>query len=342
MKIYLCDNILTGHHKLYEQTLNKIKNTEICNFETEIIAMKQNIIKAFLTRYKFFKSIQKEKEKSIIHLLCIDPLYKFPFIEFLINNKKNKFIGTLHWIPDNKFMIYLLKKFSKKLEYIVVHSEYLKEKLDKQGIKNVVCINYPTFINNSVKKNLKNKNMNNDEIIISCIGGTRNDKGLDILIDAFKYIKEDVKGQLVFNICGIEQDIKFADIANNAKKYGIRTILKNKFLTDEEYLEEIVKSDVILLPYKKMFMGNSGPMTDGIYFDKFILGPEQGNLGFLINKYDLGMCFEQENSLDLAKKISSLKNVNLKKNHAFKDELKIETFINNYGQLYKKIEEKYK
>ena len=135
-------------------------------------------------------------------------------------------------------------------------------------------------------------------------------------------------------------DVSYQLPREEADKYNINVILKNKFLSDEEYKEEIVNSDVILLPYKKIFSGNSGPMTDGIYTNKFILGPDEGNLGFLINKYSLGLTFEQENPKDLADKISKLLNINLKKNHKYADQLSVDKFIEKHKLIYKEIEER--
>lgn len=334
MNINLVDNSETGHHKIYQDTLCNIKNTKKNNFITDFSSIKKNPFKAFKERRNFIKKASYS-ENEIVHFLYLDSIYKCPFISNFINNRKNKYIGTLHWIPSDKLNKNLLKKISKKLEYIIVHSEYLKFKLLENGINNVICIDYPSFITNRyVEKN------NNKMIMISCVGGTRNDKGLDILIDSFKYIDDEVKEKIIFNICGKEQDIKYKDIQNEADKYNINIILKNKFLSDEEYENEIKKSDVILLPYKKIFTGNSGPMTDGIYMNKFILGPNDGNLGYLINKYDLGLIFKQEDSKNLADKISNLVDINLKKNHKYAEELSVDKFIEKHKIIYTDIEEK--
>ena len=334
MRIYLVDNIESGHHKIYQEKLSDIDNTLIKNNIIQFDSIKDNFILAYIKRRAFIKQI-KPKEGDIIHFLYLDTLYKCPFIDKSIGNKNNRYIGTLHWIPTNKLNKLLLKKISKKLEYIIVHSEFLKLKLIENGINNVICIDYPSFISYKQVNKSKSKKIN-----ISCLGGTRNDKGLDVLIDSFKYIDNEVKDIITFNICGKEQDIKYKDIRNEADKYNINIVLKNKFLSDEEYEAEIKKSDVILLPYKKIFSGNSGPMTDGIYMNKFILGPDEGNLGFLINKHSLGLTFEQENAKDLAAKISKLPSINLKMNHKYAEELSVDKFIDKHKAMYRDIEER--
>lgn len=335
MSVYLVDNANDGHHNIYQNTLNNMEDTVILNYIINFTEVKSNLIKAYSERKKFIDYINSNtKDGEIIHFLYIDSLYKCPFIDIKIKKSK-KYIGTLHWIPKDFIRKILLKRFSKRLKYIIVHSEFLKKELEKSGIKNVKVIDYPSFLTQN--NNIINEAGKRDKIIISCLGGTRSDKGLDILIDSFKYMDEECKNKLVFNVCGIEQDIKYKDIINAAKDNKINLIHKNKFLTEKEYQYEILKSDVILLPYKSVFTGNSGPMTDGIYANKFILGPDKGNLGFLIKRYHLGSTFVQENSLDLAKKIEELTRINIYKNHKYRNHLSIETFINKHKQLYSNI-----
>lgn len=335
MEIYLRDNSDTGHHYIYQQSLKEIKNTYIKNKIINFTSVRKNYFKAYKERKLFLSELDDDlNKKRLIHLLYIDSIYKCPMIHRALHNKYNKYIGTLHWVPKNKINKILLKKFCGKLEYVIVHSEYLQNQLIQIGINNVKCIDYPSFINYNEKCNNKE-----DKIIISCLGGTRFDKGLDIVINSFEYIDDNIKEKIVFNIAGIEQDILYKDLINVAKRHNININIKNKFLTDKEYEYEIYSSDVILLPYKKIFSGNSGPMTDGIYMNKFIVGPNEGNLGYLINKYDLGLTFEQENCMDLARKISMLSKLNLKKDHEYKNELDVEKFIKKHESLYKFIEE---
>lgn len=337
MKIYLVDNANDGHHKVYQDTLNKINNTQILNKIIKFTDLKENFIKAYKERSTFFKYVNSKTNKGdIIHLLYIDSLYKCPLIDKKLNRDK-KYIGTLHWVPKDAFRQNLLKRFSKKIELIIVHSEFLEEELNKIGIKNVKTIEYPSFININ-NKNIKKDKKLKDKIVISCLGGTRKDKGLDILSEAFKFIDSKCKEKIVFNICGIEQDIKYDDIMMSAKENNINVICKNKFLTEEEYEEEIYKTDVILLPYRKIFTGNSGPMTDGIYADKFILGPNNGNLGYLIKKYNLGSTFIQENYNDLAREIEKISQVEVKKTHKYKYELSIDKFNEKYTDIYNYLE----
>lgn len=330
MSVYLVDNINGGHHDIYQSTLKKIDETIILNKIIKFTEVKKNTFKAYNERAKFIKYVNSQvKESDLIHFLYIDSLYKCPFIDFQLRRDR-KYIGTLHWIPKDNLRKILLKRFSRRFLVIIVHSEFLKEELLKMGITNVEVIDYPSFIRE--REDINNRNDN--KIIISCLGGTRYDKGLDILIKSFNYLDEDCKKKVVFNICGAEEDIRYDDIINSANINKIKLEYKNKFLTEEEYEDEIYRSDVILLPYRRIFSGNSGPMTDGIYADKFIIGPIEGNVGYLIKKYNLGQTFIQEDYKDLARKISELTKSNLVKKHECKNDLRVENFLELHRNLY--------
>lgn len=336
LAIYLCDNANDGHHDIYQRALLGLEETIELNNIMNFTSVKRNFIKGYCERRRFIKhiihNIPKIDSNPIIHFLYLDSLYKCPFISKSIAKSGIKKIATLHWIPNDKFSIYLLKKFAKQLDKIIVHSEFLLVRLNEMGIKNCICIDYPSFI---CKSNLKEVKIYKDNrIVISCLGGTRYDKGIDILVESFKYITEGIKKDILFNISGIEQDIKFDWIEQEAKKYNIPLLLENKFLTDEEYQNKVFNSHIILLPYRKIFNGNSGPMTDGVYLKKMIIGPDSGNLGYLIKKYKLGVTFKQEDERDLARVISKLKSIDLTINTEYYKDLDVSVFLEKHVQLY--------
>lgn len=340
MEIALIDSnecSIGGHNYIYRKILNRIDKTIIIEDSQDFKQISENPIKAFKGRLDYINRIPK---KEIMHFLHLDIFYMFPHLFKKLKLKKIKIIGTLHWYPNKKIKSYLLKRSSKYIDIIVVHSEYIKDKLNDLGIFNVEVIDYPSFYPEhiSINKNIINKDKSYIKIL--CIGATRFDKGIDIVSRSFQYINHDSKKCLKFLFAGRELDNAYDLPKKLANQYGINLEIVDKRLTDEEYWEYIDYCDVILLPYRKIFTGNSGPMTDGIYMNKFILGPNQGNLGFLINKHSLGLTFEQENHKDLADKISKLPNINLKKNHEYSEELSVEKFLEKYRIVYRGIEER--
>lgn len=322
-----------GHNYIYRKTLNEINNTIIIDNPKKFESIAKNPIKAYKERLNYVENIPK---KDIMHFLHLDVFYMFPNLFKKLKLNKLKIIGTLHWYPNKKIKSYQLKKTSKYIDVIVVHSQYIKNKLNEIGIYNVEVIDYPSFYPKNV--NINNKLMeDSDRIKILCIGATRFDKGIDIVSKSFEYISANSKKHLKFIFAGKELDNAYQLPIELSNKHNIDLDIINKRLTDEEYWEYLSYCDVVLLPYRKIFTGNSGPMTDGVYLNKFILGPDGGNLGYLIDCYDLGLTFKQENYIDLAVKISELTNKDLKKNHNYRQEIKVEKFIEKYNNIYESI-----
>lgn len=343
-KIYILDNIFDGHHKVYMDTLEKIENVINISTQYKFELDKLNIYKYMKSRMQVLEyGLNQISNQDILHLLYIDPLY---IISPIFRNKGKKVIGTLHHFPQNKAKELLLKLFSKKIHMIIVHSEYLKLKLSNIGITNVTVIDYPVFSKYNIEKiddikKIRNKyGIDEDKYIISALGGTRKDKGLDILLESFKYLKKEIKSKIKINICGKEEDIKEEYIINKCRENNIDYNLKLDYLTDDEFWENIYISDCIVIPYRKIFTGNSGPMTEGVYMKKPIIAPNNDNLGYLMNKYDLGVTFESENAKSLSNAIEVLVNNGWeanKKSNIYIERLNVSRFIEGHNNLYKNL-----
>lgn len=342
-KVYLVDNILTGHHKVYLDALLSVNETVNISEVTKFTANKKDL-RYIIDRKIFINKILKKisadnfNGKQILHLLYLDNIYIIPQITKLYNNTI-KVIGTLHHMPQNKIKMMLLKNFSKKINCIVVHSEYIKQCLSKNGIKNVEVVEYPSFYDYSKipsKYEIKKEyNIPNDKIVISALGGTRYDKGLDILLDSFKYIDTISKNKILLNIVGKEETFTKEFIDSKIKEFHINARVKLGYVEDDEFAKNVVLSDIIVLPYRKIFTGNSGPMTEAIVNDIPVIGPDYGNLGYLIEKYRLGNVFRPEDSRDLALVIIDALSRNLNnKISNYSKKLTVENFINNYKELY--------
>ena len=343
-RVFLADNIFSGHHKIYLDTLLAIDSTVDCSVEMEFHQNKFRP-KYHLDRNRFIREVislidrQNCVECKILHLLYIDNLYTTPLFPNL--TQKYKVIGTLHHYPQNEFKMSLLKIFSRKVNKIVVHSEYIKHKLLENNIKNVEVVHYPSFYDYSKlpdKKLIKeNLGLPEDKVIFSALGGTRYDKGLDILLESFKYIPNDLKSKVILNIVGREETFNKKFIDEKIQKYGINARVKLGFVSDEEFMSNVLISNYVVLPYRKIFTGNSGPMTEAIRNIIPILGPNYGNIGFLIENYNLGYTFTPENPLSIAKAIvNSIENKkSIKSNYS--EDISIDKFKSSYKNLYNEL-----
>lgn len=340
-KVYIMDNVFDGHHIAYMNVLEKIKIVNNISKAIKLETNKTKIVKYISQRQNILKyGLKKINDGDVLHLLYLDPIYMLGPI--FRKSKNKKIIATLHHYPQNNIKERLFKICSKNIDTIIVHSEYLMYQLKNIGINNVEVIDYPVFNEYETEDNEKIKiefGLNPNKYIISALGGTRYDKGLDILLEAFKYIDYKIKDQIQLNICGKEEDIKKDYIMNKCKKLNIMCRLKLDYITDEEFYKNIKISDSIVIPYRKIFTGNSGPMTEGIYQNKPIIAPNQGNLGYLMNQYNLGITFESENARDLAIAIERLITKGWKfneKSNLYRDKLKLDTFIKKHEAIYNK------
>lgn len=334
----ICENKISGHHSVYFNSLLKLKGVNLKFVDLNLYESKKNIFFYLYSRKKLLNEYLKSKEK-VVHILTSDFLYILPLIRKLYNPNK-KILCTIHHIPNSSLKKLLLKNFSKKINSLIVHSKYLKIELNKIGIHNVEVINYPSFYNYDIideKEAIKKKyNISNDKKIISLLGGTRRDKGLDILLKSFNYLNYIEKSRIILNIAGAEEFFNKNFILHESKGLNIKLDLKN--LTEEEFCENVMMTDIMVMPYRKTFSGNSGPMTEAIVNEIPCIAPKELNIGKIVFENNLGEVFNCENPKDLALQIKKiLKNEKSYYTNDFHKSLTEENFLKSYLNLYLKF-----
>lgn len=246
----------------------------------------------------FISNISNTKKIDVIHFLNADPLIRY-FGLFLGLLNKRRTIGTFHHFTYSTLRNIARKIVFSKIYRGVVHTDYLYEVALKSGIKNCVHIEYPVFesfegITNTAARAFFG--IKNDGIkVISAIGGTREPKGLDLLLKAL----EDVEKDFYLLIAGKEEFFTREFIEQHTEKYKERVVLYLKYLSDDELKMALCASDIIALPYRRSFDGASGPLSEGASLGKCIIGPNHGSLGNIVQKNHLGYVYETENSKSL-------------------------------------------
>ena len=200
--IYLIDpcNDIYGHSVIYQNSLKKIRNTIHLNCSVDLEKTKSN----FSMIYKYYIALKKQLKSvpkgNLAHLLYGDIYYKIPFICSSLLNR-NPTLVTMHTCPNGKFKHFLLKNFCKRVKRVIVHSEYIQKEMEAIGINNTTYIDYPTFYNYAQlpsKEDTRSMlDIPSDKFVLSALGGIRNDKGLDILLEAFQYISEETKANII-------------------------------------------------------------------------------------------------------------------------------------------------
>lgn len=347
--IFLIDlkDDIVGHYHIM-QNLAKIENTIEIDTREKKIRFKENPIAFYKERKRIIKEtmnealrLRKNGGKIIAHYLTIDKFY-FLFWLFPGPLKDNIILATLHHIPKNHLLKYLLLQFSKRVTSLVVLSEYLKQELNTIGIKNVYSIQHPSFYDyNNIrsKQELRNKlNITDCKcLVLSCLGGTRYEKGLDILLEAFQYIPEKEKQHILLNIAGVYNDFSEYYILQKAKEFNIHVRCIIKRLTDIEFMENIILSDYIALPYRKSFDAMSGPLSEAMSKGIGCILPNHGIFKFYGKMQDNNLMFESENPQSLATSIIYAFHHPFQANTSTTNLFQLKSFIDKSQNLYSNL-----
>ena len=175
--------------------------------------------------------------------------------------------------------------------------------------------------------------INNEDKVLLALGGTRDDKGIDILLEALKT----VKGKFHLLIAGEEGYFTRDFILAESAGYQSHVSLLLQHLNDEQFALCLNAADIIVLPYRKIFDGASGPLADGAYLGKMIIGPLHKSLGKVIRDNHLGLTFETENAESLARVIDEALSVNFQPDENYREyqsRLLVKVFREHYKKIY--------
>lgn len=358
MKVLLVDSAISGHRLPYikniydslsevnisairilpEKVLNGITIAEdILQFPE-----KRNFLQYLFSRIEWLSQIFKKAnhiDVNIVHILSGDSVYQLG--GFGIKRGKVKLFVTQHHVPQGKMRRFAFKRFCKKVSILFVHSKYIKEELVNIGVseKIIHIVDYPVFHASTIETQDNAKNIlsipQNTKVLLA-LGGTRRGKGLDILLDALRTVKQ----PFLLIIAGKEEDITDKEIETRTESYIEKVRTELRFLTDEEFGLFIDASDYLVLPYRKSFAGASGPMTEAIWRHKLVIGPKHGMIGRLIEDYSLGYTFESENIQDLAETIEKALTQDQTvqpgndKFGIFRHKLSVDSFKKSYQSVY--------
>ena len=304
MKILFVDIACDGHHIIYLKNLveSKIYQSIIClPVQCNEINAKQYIVKtnpsrdliSYIRWIKEIASIADIEQIDIILIMHMDSLMRY-FSLYLGNLKKFGIIVIYHhlWSGFLRKLSYLL--ISRKIDYAVVHTQPVEDKLMSYGIKNIKRLEYPGF---GAADN--NKAIHSPRRLLA-FGATRYDKGLDILLEALNLVKEN----FILYIVGKDTYFDRKYISEHSAQYKDKIYLDLRVVSDKEKEEYFAQTDIVILPYRKIFDGASGPLGDGVIKEKVIIGPNHGSIRYLIEENHIGYTFSSESPESLAEVIS--------------------------------------
>lgn len=309
MKVLFVDDMLWGHHIPYLKALadnhsyesvvlipEKVPDLLSRQIVYDKLSFESKKISDYMKCMRFIESQAKKEKAEIIHFVNGDKIMRYFGLGMGRLSKQWKVIITFH---------HFFTGFMRKISYqkmsshrsIVVHTDCFYEQMERYGIRDVNHIEYPGFLQ-------KHKVHPDDSKIpvIGMYGGTRYEKGLDLLLEALKRINSPFH----LFIAGAETDFGKEAIEKMCVSYKERVSIDIRFLSEEELDDYWSRTDLVVLPYRRNFNGASGQLTEGVNRGLPIIGPNHGSLGDIIQKNHLGRVYKTEDVEDLAKAIEDI------------------------------------
>jgi glycosyltransferase involved in cell wall biosynthesis len=338
--------------------ISDIERVAPFSYKKELEIRTSNIkILDFIFKFDYLiraQKIAKDINADCIHFLQLDG-FIIPFYLYNLFFKSKKIFASLHWLYfieefiekgmlrriKSKLQKYFFFKIIRKNFFIFVHSKLLAEKLYFN--ENIISIPYPIedfeFLpilnkNNYSKLEFK-KEMPDDAVLLLCFGGTRYDKGVDIALKTLMYLPSNV----FLLIAGKEEYFNYEDIIKLSTKLNVRdrVLLNLSFISDIKMYEYFCFADIILLPYRKPFSGQSGPLMTAAYIGKKIIATDILVLREYIDKYNLGIVSPDGNEKSLSVKINELiKSDNISKTSKFRIDHSADKFLTKTTRAYER------
>ena len=241
-----------------EEFYKDLKNTDylILNFYEHINKKLGTYFISFFGKLFRLKRFQHHKIKII----------------WVLNNKLSHDKKGSYWTL--KMMKILIRK-SFKIICLCHDSVQVLEKLqtnEKLWEKKLIFLPHPNYIgcykNETLKKFPK-------EFSVLLFGAIKTYKNVDMLINIFKMLNNK---KLHLTIAGKTKDNKYKEYLEKLAKNEPNIDLKLKFISDDEILDLIYKSSLIVLPYDTEAMLNSGSILLTCSAARTFISPKIGTI----------------------------------------------------------------
>ena len=298
-----------GFKKVYPKLFFPIK--ELCDAKPRNYKIENLKIRNILTYYNLFSAVYAGVtcKGEVVHAQWwswfLAPIYLI--VLGIAKLRGKKIIITVHNIkPHEKSLIKNLLNISvlSLADEYVVHSKYNRDLfLEETKTKKIVNV-IPHGVINIEKSKLsreilkKKYGFSNKNKIILFFGNIRDYKGLDILLESLKYIKDKNFKLIVAGKPWNDFERYFSLI----EKYNLTNKIKLflEFNSDKKVAELFKMSDLTVFPYKE-FEASSGAGTLALNFERSIIVTNVGGLPELVK--DKNCIVKPNNPKDLAKAI---------------------------------------
>lgn len=314
-KLYTCN----------ETNINDLRN--IRKSYTNIFGKSNKIIRTFSYIIGTITSLLDAKKchASIVHLHFFSFNLPEYFNLFLAKNIfRFKVVSTIHDVESfEKYASgdieqHNYDKFLSLLDGVIVHTEYARNELLKHVTSDVMSqskiqtifasdLDYDNLNNNSIDKNKARQHLNLPENrkIILFFGQIKKVKGLDVLLESLASVSKKDQSVLLV-IAGKVWKDNFAHYEKIIQKHCLESYvdLRIDFVDNEDVPYYFNASDVIALPYKKIY--NSGVLIRAMSFGTPVVASDFGPFKEFINHGKNGFLFETGNVSSLSDTLISL------------------------------------
>ena len=239
-------------------------------------------------------------------------LFNLLFVKILFG----KVVLTVHDVSSfsNSSNSSVIGKLVYKLtDRIITHNEFSKSEIINVNANLSSCIsivphgNFTPFINVQYDKEKSKEQLSipNNRRILLFFGMIKKVKGLEFLLSALKsVIKQNPDVLLV--IAGKPWENNFSAYQkiideNNLSEY---ILLHAKFIPQEDVEHYYCASDLVVLPYKKIYQ--SGVLMMALSYERPVLVSDLPPLKEIISDNENGFLFKTENVSDLSAKLNSI------------------------------------
>ncbi len=224
-----------------------------------------------------------------------------------------KYIGSPLMKSYKVFQKNLVKnRLGKEISGIVTLGEYHKENLIRQfdlpesfPIKVIYDGSDPPEKIIDKKEARKSLGIDYDGTIFLFFGMLRKDKGIEYFLQALSGIKDD---QWRAIIAGSPFDYTEKEIFNLLEDYSITDKVTShiRYIPSEDVPLYFFATDAIVLPYRKIYTGGSGPLLkEAAVYKKPAIVSNVSEMGYLVQKHSMGYVFNPEDAQDLKEKLQA-------------------------------------
>ena len=239
-------------------------------------------------------------------------LFNLLFVKILFG----KVVLTVHDVSsfsNSSNSLIITNLIYKLTDRIITHNEFSKSEIINVNTNLSSCISivphgsYTPFINIQYDKEKSKEQLGipNNRRILLFFGMIKKVKGLEVLLSALKgVIKQNPDVLLVIAGKPWENDFsayqKIID-ENNLSEY---ILLHTKFIPQEDVEHYYCASDLVILPYKKIYQ--SGVLMMTLSYERPALVSDLPPLKEIISDNENGFLFKTENVSDLSAKLNSI------------------------------------